>query len=321
MSNIIYKDVKKVAKEDIAKQFIIVTDVRPTLVQGKSDKQKLTSEHLLVYRFEYETGEINYVVLGAVDKYKARTIATHETYSNWLKNVYVLLNTDRRNMTGTEEHELLVSESGFKYDNYIGTERQADSIDKGRAFISFTQEGFDLITGKQYSLDDSMIQRTVEIKDNEVYADPKYGKQLALGKKYDTNNNLFSRVSEIPFKNWYFYERHYFLNQAELFRMTLEEAKEYSFSHFERLMHVLGADNQKESQNAYEILRDYYRKYYSIKDVNPGYKIRNMHGLSDYLTKILSGIDGVLRGCNPFDFTDEDKEELISEMNSKQKQG
>lgn len=301
---ILYKDIKKVIPKDIAKHFVIVSDTRPVLKE-QSKNQKLTSEHLLVYRFEHENGSLDYAVIGAVEKMAARRIAEGTIYYDWLKAIYTLINTDPRTMKGAEEHEYKQANYIFQNHNYIGM-RDFDFEDRRGSYFRFTQEGFDLINGKQYYLNDGIVQRTVAVEGNEIYDN-----QLAIGRKYDTNNNLFSRVAEVPFKKWHFYAKHYFLNQSELHRMTPEEATEYVFAHFDRLMFILARDGRKDNKNAYEKLSGFNNFYLKMKQVNPDYKIRNIKGLDDYIAKLLFGVDGVLRGENPFnEFTVQDKEAI-----------
>lgn len=301
---ILYKNIKADSFQNANKHFVIVSDARPVMKE-QSKKQKLTSEHLLVYRFEHNNGFLDYAVIGTIEKMTAHRITNGTIYYDWLKAVYTLINTNPREMSGVEEHNYKQAKNIFQNNSYIGI-KEFDDEDRRGSYFRFTQEGFDLINGKQYYLEDGIIQRTVNIQGNEIYDD-----QLAIGKKYDATNNLFSRVAEVPFKKWHFYDKHYFLNQSELYRMSSEEAAEYGFAHFNRLLYILGRSGKRDSKSAYEKLIGYNNFYQRMQQVNPNYQLRNLKGLDDYITKLLSGVDGVLRGENPFnEFTEYDKEKI-----------
>lgn len=170
-------------------------------------------KRFLLFRFS-NNGIPNYAVIGLV---KENIAFDRESFLNWLQNLYQLIvsrpNSDRINLLKI-----------FRESNYSKN-------------ILYTQEGFDLINGKQYFTVGGLISRTVlvschvcEDQSIEFYNEVK-------GNTYNQflNGDLFQ-----DYEN---YEQNYFLNYTEYHTMAYCNVLEYVQYNRNRLLKMANIKN------------------------------------------------------------------------------
>lgn len=178
-------------------------------------KQNGENENLLLYLFQINN-KPDYLVLGKFPQDLLSTLNSN-LFQEWLTHLDTMLRFDLLGSTAQLEAEYL-KEMATVEQSYFAQH------------IEWTQEGFDLISGKQNFSPKGTLQRTVvldtEIKDQSLLFGASYyslfpEESLCLGK-------LFASFQD--------YTDNYFLNQNDLQDMSFEQASAFALFHRYRIV-------------------------------------------------------------------------------------
>ena len=172
-------------------------------------------ENLLLYSF-VQNGQPNYIVLGRlISGYLPRF--DNQLLQSWLGHLSNVLSFGAVGNDIKAETDYLLE---------MGAVQNSPMASK----IEWTQEGFDIISGKQHFLQDGILQRTVVMEmyqeDNEYFFGSHYS---GINEK----NNMKGNSLFAPYRE---YMNNYFLNQEDLIRMSYEQAKSFALFHRYRIV-------------------------------------------------------------------------------------
>lgn len=180
-------------------------------------------DNLLFYVFQLN-GNVNYVILGKMrDGYLPKL--ENQEFLEWLEQLSKLLAYDVLNSTKALEADYLSTMAKVQQSNLIHQ-------------IEWTQEGFDLLSGKQNFLPKGIIQRTVG---TEIV---KQDGGFLFGNQYfsvNEKNNMKNRTLFAPFCD---YVNNYFLNAKDCIKMSYDQVRAFSLFHRYRIVkYVRGNQN------------------------------------------------------------------------------
>ena len=171
-------------------------------------------KNLLVFRFN-RLSIPNYLVIGM---FKDNVFADRASFVNWLKDLYTLILSNPKELSFHEYHALL------------------DKVKHSICFKSllYTQEGFDLINGKEHFTNTGLISRTVEM-DIQVMADKSI--EFSRSVKFNLNNQFLDGDF---FREYEDYQQKYFLNFYEYHSMSYLNVISFIKINAYRLGNLLG---------------------------------------------------------------------------------
>lgn len=169
-------------------------------------------KNLLVFRF-YRNSIPNYLVIG---EFKENTFFDKDTFISWLESLNTLIFSNPKEMKVNEYFEIL---NKFKNSRYFNQ-------------LLYSQEGFDLINGKEYFTNAGLIGRTVEV---ECQILPDRSIEFYQNIKFNETNQFLEGDF---FRQYEDYEKYYFLNFYEYHTMSYLNVISYIKINAQRLMEL-----------------------------------------------------------------------------------
>lgn len=172
-------------------------------------------EGLLLHRFKSD-GQPDYLIIGKFQKDKL------PSFSNKLDKAWF------------EQIQNLVQDKTLQTDyNAFTKESQRLTTYPIMNNIDFTQEGYDLLTGKFLYTKEGKMQRTIQL---ECITE---GDSLIFGKNYYPVNKQ-NKVKDIAlFAPWHQYQDNYFMNEEDLCNLDDETSKIYALINNRRLLNYM----------------------------------------------------------------------------------
>ena len=153
-----------------------------------------SQKKLLIFRFN-RLSIPNYLVIGV---FKDNVSIDRVSFVNWLKDLYALILSNPKEMSFHEYHSLL--------------EQVKNSICFKE--LLYTQEGYDLMNGKEHFTSTGLIGRTVEVECNVL---PDHSIEFGQNVKFNENNQFLDGDF---FREYEDYQQNYFLNFHEYHSMS-----------------------------------------------------------------------------------------------------
>lgn len=201
-TEIIYKDIKILENSKISNGFPVM------LVQNSLGEQ----EELLLHCFQKDA-KPDYLIIGKFAQNRRPNLKSVQDIE-WFRLIKALI-----------QNKSLQT----NYDSYLKAISALTTYSMTNSIL-FTQEGYDLLTGKFLFTKDGKIQRTVQLDCITQ------GESLLFGNKYYSVNHDNKVKTANLFDSFQKYQDEYFMNNSDLENMNAETAQAYAIMNNRRML-------------------------------------------------------------------------------------